>query len=180
MKKTATNNFPNHIEKVKIKDLKPYENNARTHSEEQVERLAASIKEYSFTNPLLIDEGNTILAGHARYEAARILEMTEVPCIRLSHLTDVQKRAYVLADNRIALDAGWDDEMLNKELAELLEADGFDVSLTGFTEDEIEERLKGNLAAALELDEENAESGAEKEEKEYRCPECGCMFKLQE
>lgn len=121
-----------------VDDLIPYARNARTHSESQVAQIASSIKEFGFTNPILLDGENGIIAGHGRCLAAQKLGLTEVPTIELSHLTDAQKRAYILADNRLALEAGWDEELLRLELDELTEA-GFDLSLTGFTEDEINE-----------------------------------------
>ena len=128
------------IEQVAIEKLIPYINNARTHSQQQVAQVAASIREFGFTNPVLIDKDNGIIAGHGRVQAAQKLEMTEVPCIRLGHLTEVQKRAYILADNKLALNAGWDEELLAFELGELKDA-GFDFELTGFEIGEIDELL---------------------------------------
>ena len=122
---------PQTIELIAIDKIIPYARNSRTHSEAQVTKIAASIKEFGFTNPVLIDKADGIIAGHGRVLAALKLGLHEVPCIRLGHLTDTQKRAYVIADNRLALDAGWDNEMLKIELDEL-EQDGFDISLTGF------------------------------------------------
>jgi len=111
--------------------LVPYARNARTHSEAQVAQIAASIREFGWTNPVLIDEDGGIIAGHGRVLAARVLGEAQVPCIVLAGLTKAQRRAYVLADNKLALNAGWDDEMLRLELADL-KADGFDLTLTGF------------------------------------------------
>ena len=128
------------IEKVKLEKLIPYARNSRTHSDEQVAQVAASIREFGFTNPVLIDSEDGIIAGHGRVMAARKLEMTEVPCIRLGHLTETQKRAYIIADNKLALNSGWDDEMLGLELADLREAD-FDLDLIGFDAGEIEAAL---------------------------------------
>lgn len=124
------------IEHIAIAALIPYTRNSRTHSDEQVAQIAGSIKEFGFTNPILIDADGGIIAGHGRVMAARKLDLDTLPCIRLSHLTDAQKRAYVIADNKLALNAGWDDAMLAVEFAEL-EAMGFDVLLTGFNLDEI-------------------------------------------
>lgn len=122
---------------VSIDSLIPYARNSRTHSPEQVTQIAASIKEFGFTNPVLIDEQGGIIAGHGRVLAATKLKMTDVPCIELAHLSETQKRAYVIADNKLALNAGWDDEMLRLEFDELSEA-GFDLELTGFSLEEID------------------------------------------
>lgn len=121
----------------KIDDLVPYVNNARTHNGEQVDQICGSIKEYGWTNPILIDDKNVIIAGHGRYLAGKKLGIKEVPCIVLIGLTEAQKKAYVIADNKMALNAGWDDEKLKLELENLKELD-FDLSLTGFSEDEID------------------------------------------
>lgn len=143
------------IEHLSLGELIPFAKNSRTHDDAQVAQIAASIKEFGFTNPILIDEQNGIIAGHGRLLAARKLQLNEVPCIRLSHLTDAQKRAYVIADNKLALNAGWDDEMLALELGDLKDME-FDLSLTGFSTDEINALLledkqtniepKGNLS----------------------------------
>lgn len=122
---------------VDIKRLKPYEKNARTHSEEQVERIANSIQEFGFINPVLIDSDYGIIAGHGRVLGAKKLGMKEVPCLFVEDLTEAQKRAYIIADNKLALDAGWDDEILKEELQALEEMD-FDVSLTGFDLDDFD------------------------------------------
>lgn len=127
----------------KVANLVPYARNSRTHSAEQVAQIAASIREFGFTNPVLIDERNGIIAGHGRVLAAQKLGLDEVPAIQLSGLTDYQKKAYVIADNKLALNAGWDDEMLRVEFMELQEM-GFDLELTGFSLDEI---------AGLQIDE---------------------------
>jgi len=128
------------IEQVKLDALIPYARNSRTHSDAQVAQIAASIKEFGFTNPVLIDETGSIIAGHGRVMAARKLAITDIPSIRLTHLTDAQKKAYVIADNKLALNAGWDDEMLAVELTDLKDM-GFDLDLTGFSTDEIEALL---------------------------------------
>jgi len=128
------------LEHWPIERLLPYIRNARTHSEEQIAQIAASIAEFGFTNPVLIDKDGGIIAGHGRVQAARKLGMSEVPCLRLSHLTKTQTQALVIADNRLALNAGWDAEMLKVEFAELKEL-GFDLELTGFDADEIAELL---------------------------------------
>jgi len=131
------------IEQVKIDKLIPYARNSRTHSDAQVAQIAASIKEFGFTNPVLIDETGSIIAGHGRVMAARKLAITDVPSIRLTHLTEAQKKAYIIADNKLALNAGWDDEMLAVELTDLKDM-GFDLDLTGFSTDEIEALLDGD------------------------------------
>ena len=120
----------------KTADLIPYVNNSRTHDEKQVSQIAASIKEFGFTNPILIDEENSIIAGHGRLMAANKLKLSKVPTITLSGLTDAQKRAYVIADNRLALNAGWDDELLKNEL-QILNENDFDLDVLGFEEDEL-------------------------------------------
>jgi hypothetical protein len=119
------------IEQIATNDLIPYARNSRTHSDEQIAQVAASIREFGFTNPVLIDHDNGIIAGHGRVMAATRLKLDTVPCIRLSHLSDTQKRAYIIADNKLALNSGWDEEMLKLELIEL-DALGFDVDLIGF------------------------------------------------
>ena len=118
-------------ENVKIDKLKPYENNARTHNEKQIEKIAKSIKEFGFINPVIVDKDYGIIAGHGRVLGALELGMTEVPCIFVEDLTEEQKRAYIIADNKLALDAGWDYDLLKIEIEELNDLD-FDVSLTGF------------------------------------------------
>lgn len=127
----------------KVNELIPYINNSRTHSEEQVNQIVASINEFGFTNPLLIDEKDNIIAGHGRLLASKKLKMEEVPCIVLSGLTEAQKKAYIIADNKMALNAGWDDELLKIELENLKELD-FDLELTGFDVDELDDILGKN------------------------------------
>ena len=127
----------------KVKDLIPYVNNSRTHSEEQVNQICASINEFGFTNPLLIDEKDSIIAGHGRLMASKKLGMEEVPCIVLKGLTEAQKKAYIIADNKMALNAGWDEELLKIELENLKELD-FDLGLTGFNVDELDDILGKN------------------------------------
>lgn len=124
----------------KVNELIPYINNSRTHSEEQVNQIVASINEFGFTNPLLIDEKGSIIAGHGRLMASKKLGMEEVPCIILEGLTEAQKKAYIIADNKMALNAGWDDELLKIELENLKELD-FDLELTGFNVDELDDIL---------------------------------------
>lgn len=142
--------FPEY-KQAQVSDLVPYARNSRTHSDEQVSKIAASIREFGFLNPVIVDGEGGIIAGHGRVMAAQRLGMESVPTVEASHLTDAQRRAYIIADNRLALDAGWDDELLRVEFAELQDA-GFDLELTGFTLDEID---------ALELEDGEVESEQE-------------------
>lgn len=128
------------IELWTVDRLKPYERNARTHSPEQVTKIAASMTEFGFTNPILVDSKDGIIAGHGRLMAARELGLVEVPVIVLDHLSDAQRRAYILADNRLALDAGWDEEILALEFSQL-QHDDFNLDLTGFDNSEIDKIL---------------------------------------
>lgn len=119
--------------------LMPWTNNARTHSKKQVRQIAESIRTFGFTNPVLIDRESTVLAGHGRVEAAKLLGLETVPCLRIEHMTPAQKRAYVLADNKLALNAGWDEDLLAEELEALSSLDlDFDLSITGFSIAEID------------------------------------------
>ncbi len=132
------------LEHIDLDRLRPWARNARTHSRKQVRQIADSISQFGFTNPVLIDCENTILAGHGRVEAARLLGMTTVPCLQLEHMTPAQKRAYVIADNKLALNAGWDEDLLGQELRALLDVDiGFDVGVTGFSIPEIDSLIEG-------------------------------------
>lgn len=141
------------IEMWPLTRLKPYERNARTHSREQVRQIVASIKEFGFTNPLLVDGADGILAGHGRLAAAKDMGLTEVPVIVLDHLSAEQRRAYVLADNQLALNAGWDAELLQMEVTALGLVD-FDLNLLGFSPDELTAALGGEFGAVDELEEE--------------------------
>ena len=125
------------IEYTLVRELQPYPNNARTHSRKQIRQIANSIKRFGFNNPVLIDDKCQVIAGHGRVEAAKLLGLHAVPTVRLSHLSDVDKRAYILADNKLAAKAGWDREMLATELQGLLELD-FDIELTGFEMPEVD------------------------------------------
>ncbi|WP_284068755.1 ParB/Srx family N-terminal domain-containing protein, partial [Escherichia coli] len=156
-------------EKLKIvyrplQELSPYAHNARTHSTEQVAQLVESIKQFGWTNPVLIDEKGEIIAGHGRVMAAEMLKMDSVPVIVLSGLTDEQKKAYRLTDNRLPMNAGWDEDLLRMELSDLINAD-FDVSLTGFIPTEIDELLTdvlpGNALTATKLQTPRRVSGVE-------------------
>jgi ParB-like chromosome segregation protein Spo0J len=159
------------IQYKKIEQLIPYARNSRTHSDAQVAQIAASIKEFGWTNPVLMDGNNGIIAGHGRVLAARVLGQTDIPTIELSHMTDIQKRAYIISDNKLALNAGWDEEVLGLEIAELKEFD-FDLGLTGFSTDEIN---------ALTITENYPESSAKEiDPDDYKmsdtCPKCGFEF----
>ena len=145
---------------IPLGKLVPYVNNARTHSPEQLSKLRSSLREFGFINPVIIDRDFNVIAGHGRIAAAKEEGMEEVPCVFVDYLTEAQKKAYILADNRMALDAGWDEELLRIEIESLQGAD-FDVSLTGFGEDEIADLFAGDgekdvkdddfdLSAALE------------------------------
>ncbi len=119
------------IIEFEIEKLIPYARNARTHSDEQIAQIAASIKEFGWTNPILIDEKSGIIAGHGRLAAARKLGMTKIPVIELTHLSEIQKKALIIADNKLALNSGWDNQMLSIELEEL-KLNGLDLDITGF------------------------------------------------
>lgn len=139
------------METIKINKLKPHPHNARTHSKKQLRQIAQSIEAFGFTNPVLIDGKDNILAGHGRVEAAKLAGLTEVPCVRITHLTPAQKRAYILADNRLAELSGWDEELLKVELAEINQLDcDFDLTLTGFETPEIDNLLQPDTAPSPE------------------------------
>lgn len=160
------------IESVGIETLIPYARNSRTHSDAQVAQIAASIKEFGFTNPVLIDKDGGIIAGHGRVMAARKLKMADVPCIRLEHLTDTQKRAYIIADNKLALNSGWDAETLQVELLALND-DDFKMELLGFDPNEL------NLAMGLGADflpGTEDDQGKLDEKSPITCPSCGHEF----
>jgi hypothetical protein len=140
-------NLPTQIELRSIRALLPHARNSRTHSDAQVAQVAGSIREFGWTNPILVDGEGVVIAGHARLLAARMLGMDEVPVIVLAHLTPVQKRALVIADNKLALNAGWDEETLRTEI-ESLQEDGFDLDVVGFSDEEIRILLAGNAGDA--------------------------------
>jgi ParB family transcriptional regulator, chromosome partitioning protein len=151
------------IEYKSVDDLIPYVNNSRTHSDEQVTQVAASIKEFGFTNPILIDENNGIIAGHGRLMAAKKLKLEQVPTITLEGLTDAQRKAYVIADNKLALNAEWDFDLLKIEI-ESLQEDDFKLDLLGFDVDELNGVLGFDDIA--EEDEEEPEQDYEDKYKE--------------
>ena len=155
MSKTTTD-----MELVSIDKLIPYVNNARTHSKEQINKLRSSLREFGFINPVIIGRDYGIIAGHGRVMAAREEGINEVPCVFVDHLTEAQKKAYIIADNRMALDAGWDEEILRVEI-EALQAEAFDISLTGFGEDEISD-LFGSDKTDVEDDDYDLTAALEK------------------
>lgn len=158
------------LEHIATTELIPYARNARTHSDQQVAQIAGSIQEFGFNAPVLIDAANGIIAGHGRVMAASLLKLETVPCVRLSHLSDAQKRAYILADNRIALNSGWDESMLANELQDL-HADDIDLGLTGFDAGELGKML------GFEADEPVSEEPQPKGSCDQReCPKCGHQF----
>lgn len=157
--------------KAKVSELIPYARNSRTHSEAQVSKIASSIKEFGFLNPVITDGQKGIVAGHGRLMAAQKIGMDEVPTIDASHLTEAQRRAYVIADNRLALDAGWDDEMLRIELKDL-DADKFDLTLTGFELGELSNMFLENNPAEAPDD----FSEVDETDMSHICPKCGFEF----
>jgi ParB-like chromosome segregation protein Spo0J len=157
--------------------LVPFARNSRTHSDEQVAQIAGSIREFGWTNPILIDGDNGIMAGHGRLLAARKLGMSDVPVIVLDHLTDAQKRALIIADNKLALNAGWDMDLLSSEIAGLGE-DGFDLSLLGFEETELGNLLiAANFAPGTEHDQGRLDQLSP---KMVICPSCSHEFDTRE
>ena len=163
------------IEQIPTADLIPYARNTRTHSPEQVAQIAGSIREFGFTNPVLIDAENGIIAGHGRVMAAGKLGLAKVPCIRLAHLTETQKRAYIIADNKLALNAGWDEEMLGLELADLREVD-FDLDVLGFDNFAIEQFLNPPERNKEAPESSGGEIDVDGMQMECACPKCGFEF----
>ena len=172
------------VEQLKVGDLIPYVNNSRTHSDEQVMQVASSIKEFGFTNPILIDNDGGIIAGHGRLLAAKKLDIDEVPCIRLGYLSEAQRKAYVIADNKLALNSGWDNDLLKIELMQLDSID-FDLNLTGFDLSELanifdpvteeielkEQTYSETFNIIIECDDEQNQESIynELQEKGYKC-----------
>lgn len=157
----------------KTEDLIPYARNSRTHDESQVAQIAASIKEFGWTNPILLDGENGIIAGHGRVLAAQKLGETKVPTIELAHMTDIQKRAYIIADNKLALNSGWDEQLLALEIEELKNAE-FDLDLLGFNIDDI-----NKIIADVNFDPATEEEQGKLDEldpKWIACPHCGKEF----
>ena len=150
---------------VAVSKLIPYVNNARTHSPEQINKLRSSLREFGFINPVIIDRDFNVIAGHGRILAAKEEGITEVPCVFADHLTDAQKKAYIIADNRMAMDAGWDEELLRVEI-EALQADDFDLALTGFDEKELSKLFDDGT----EGEDDNFEVDAELEKPVFSKP----------
>lgn len=164
------------IEQVKTEKLIPYARNPKKHDDAQVASIAGSIKEFGFNNPVLIDKDNCIIAGHGRVLAAQKLELKEVPCLRLSHLSENQKRAYILADNRLAeLGGGWDEEMLKLELEDIDFADFSNFELGDLGNIGDIDNMKDNKGAPLNLEENgNPQPDVEK----VFCPKCGFAYEV--
>jgi len=158
------------VEYRPLETLIPFTRNPRAHSEEQIAQIAASIKEFGFTNPVLLDGENGVIAGHGRLAAARVLGLDKVPCIELGHLTPAQKRSYLIADNKIAQNSGWNDEFLRPELTDLKEL-GANLELLGFDPMEIADITLGRDVEFKEYDESAAE-----DVQLITCPECGKSF----
>jgi len=158
------------IEYRPLESLIPFARNPRAHSEEQIAQIAASIKEFGFTNPVLLDGENGVIAGHGRLAAARVLGLDKVPCIELGHLTPAQKRSYLIADNKIAQNSGWNDEFLRLELTDLKEL-GANLELLGFDPMEIADITLGKDVEFKEYDESAAD-----DVHLITCPECGKSF----
>lgn len=153
-----------------INELKRHKNNARTHPQSQIEQIINSVNEFGWTNPILIDEGDIIIAGHGRLESAEILGLNEVPCIVLSGLTDAQKRAYRIADNQLPLNAGWDIELLQSEI-EALKLENFDIDLLGFNSDEFNKTVSTN-----EINFPDSFSECNETSLNNKCPKCGFEY----
>ncbi len=162
---------------VRIDDLVPYTNNARVHTQKQIGQIRASLREFGFVTPVLIDSDNNIIAGHGRVEAARAEGMTEVPCVLVSSLTEAQRKAYILADNRLSEVSEWDPQLLKIEIKEL-EALHFDVQIIGFDAQDVDQINIGAQTEpdALDLDDFTADSKADNQK--MHCPKCGFVFEV--
>ena len=160
------------IEMLGVDALIPYVNNARVHSDEQVTQIASSIKEFGFNVPILIDKDNGVIAGHGRLMAAKKLHHPEVPCIRIEHLTETQKKAYILADNKIALNSTWDNELLGLELSQLID-EGLPLDMTGFSMDEYKALDVPDFDPASEEEQGKLD---QLDPKWICCPNCGKEF----
>lgn len=162
---------------ISVADLVPYARNSRTHSPQQVDKIAASIREFGFLNPIIVDGQNGIVAGHGRVLAAQKLGLASLPVIEAGHLTEAQKRAYVIADNRLALDAGWDNDLLKIELRDL-DAEGFNLTITGFEIGELTAMFdEPDFAPGTEDDQGKLD---ELSPKMIQCPHCGQDFDMRQ
>lgn len=169
----------------KVSDLIPYVNNARTHNEENVIKLASSIKEFGFMAPIIISEDGGVIAGHGRLMAAKKLGLEKVPCVVESHLSEMQRKGYILADNRLALDSGRDDELLKLEM-QTLNDNGFDMKMTGFNEDEVMNMLKvqehsvfDTALTEADFSSISSDDGSNSKKEKlvvHKCPKCGHLF----
>ena len=160
------------VKQTPVAQLIPFVNNARIHSEAQIAQIAASIQEFGFTNPILIDGTNGVIAGHGRLLAAQKLKLLEVPCISLEHLSKSQKKAYIIADNKLALNAGWDEELLRLELEDLHGLE-FNLDILGFDADELNKLLKFEFAEGTIDDQQRLD---EVKPLMVACPDCGTQF----
>lgn len=156
------------IEQIDISNLKPYSKNAKKHGKNQIEKLKASILEFGFLTPCLIDKDFNLIAGHGRIEAAKELNISEVPCVFIEGLTEVQRRAYILADNKLSEIADWNLDLVNSELKELADH-GLDISIIGF---ELDESIEQELSQGEEIDLNSMGD----EQFKFECPECGFKF----
>lgn len=157
-------------------ELIPYARNARKHSEQQITKIASSIREFGFLAPIIIDDNHTIIAGHGRVLAAQKLGLDKVPCVKASHLSDTQRRAYTLADNKIALLSEWDDDLLKIEIDEL-KLESFDLEVTGFDTsflDSISNPVHKPIEGSKELNEDDFS------DFDNKCPRCGFEFNVKE
>jgi ParB-like chromosome segregation protein Spo0J len=173
---TKSHNPADEVEQWPIDKLIPYAKNSRTHSEEQVAQIAASIKEWGFTTAVLVDESGSIIAGHGRLMAARKLGMASLPVMVAKGWSDAQKKAYVIADNKLAMNAGWDNEMLALEFSELQGMD-FDLDLTGFKAEEIQALQPPDFQPGTEDDQGKLD---QLDPKYIACPHCGKEFDSRE
>jgi len=163
----------------KINSLVLYENNSRLHSDEQINQIVNSISEFGFTNPILIDENQMVLAGHGRLKAAEILDLKNVPTIQISNLSESQKKAYVIADNKLALNADWNDDLLQNEVLNLVN-ENIDLTLLGFNQNEIDSFLNHNLNEQLDFEKDYTGSKEillnDINKFDNKCPRCGFEF----
>lgn len=165
------------VERVSPEDLIPYVNNPKEHPDSQIEKIASSIKNYGFVQPIVVDDENEIIIGHGRLQAAKKLDREEVPIIRADHLSEAEIKALRIADNKVA-ESGWDEELLGSELESLQEMDSFDEELSGFDQDEIDQKIKEqnmNFGPAGPEDQSQLDE-KQKELEEAECPNCGEEF----